>query len=192
MNLALFDFDGTLSTKDSLDEFLKYSVGKKRYILNMLKFIPDLALWKLRIIDNSIAKERLFAIFFKGMDEALFRAKAKNFSLYRLDAIIDEARMKVLEQHQEGNSRVIIVSASMRCWLEPWCNKNGIELLSTELKFEDKKFSGKFLTPNCHGEEKAKRIKEYLNLDEYETIYAYGDSSGDTQMLALAHKSIKY
>ncbi len=192
MNLALFDFDGTLTTKDSLDEFLKYSVGNKRYLLNMLKFIPHFALWKLRIIDNSKAKEKLMEIFFKGMDEALFRAKAKSFSMYRLDSIIDEQRMKILQQHQESNTRVVIVSASMRCWLEPWCQKNDIELLSTELKFEDGKYSGKFLTPNCHGQEKARRIKEYLNLEEYETIYAYGDSSGDKQMLAMAHFQTKF
>lgn len=192
MNLALFDFDGTLSTKDSLDEFLKYGVGTKRYFLNMLKFIPYFALWKIRIIDNSRAKERLFEIFFKGMDETLFRIKAKSFSMYRLDSIINEQRMKILQQHQESNTRVIIVSASMRCWLEPWCQKNGIELLSTELKFENGKYSGKFLTPNCHGEEKARRIKEHLNLEEYETIYAYGDSSGDNQMLAMAHFPTKY
>lgn len=192
MNLALFDFDGTLTTKDSLDEFLKYSVGNKRYLLNMLKFIPSFTLWKLRIINNSRAKERLFEIFFKGMDEALFRIKAKSFSMYRLDSIIDEQRMKILQQHQESNTRVVIVSASMRCWLEPWCQKNDIELLSTELKFEDGKYSGKFSTPNCHGEEKARRIKEHLNLEEYETIYAYGDSSGDKQMLAMAHYPIKY
>ncbi|MDD3475334.1 MAG: HAD family hydrolase [Sulfurimonas sp.] len=192
MNLALFDFDGTLTTKDSLDEFLRYSVGKNRYLLNMLKFIPNFALWKLRFISNSKAKERLFEIFFKGMDEALFRAKAKSFSLYKLDSIINEQRMNILKEHQQSNTRVVIVSASMKCWLEPWCRKNDIELLSTELKFEDGKYSGKFLTPNCHGQEKTNRIKEYLNLDEYETIYAYGDSSGDMQMLAMAHFPTKY
>lgn len=192
MNLALFDFDGTLSTKDSLDEFLKYSVSKKRYLLNMLKFIPYFALWKVGVINNSRAKERLFEIFFKGMDESLFRAKAKSFSLYKLDSIINKDRIKILQEHQKQGTRVIIVSASMRCWLEPWCLKNGVELLSTELKFEDGKYSGKFLTPNCHGQEKARRIKEYLNLDEYERVYAYGDSSGDTQMLLLADESVKY
>jgi HAD superfamily hydrolase (TIGR01490 family) len=192
MNLALFDFDGTLTKKDSLDEFLKYSVGKKKYFINMFRFLPYFILWQTKLMNNGVAKEHLFRIFFKGMDEELFKNKAKEFSLTKLDSIIKEERIKILREHQQNGDRVVIVSASMQCWLQPWCDKEGIELLCTHLKFEDETFSGKFLTPNCHGIEKANRIKAHLNIEEYEIIHAYGDSSGDTEMLALAHKSTLY
>jgi HAD superfamily hydrolase (TIGR01490 family) len=192
VNLALFDFDGTLTTKDSLDEFLRYIVGRKKYFVYMFKFIPYFIFWKLRLMNNGVAKEHLFRIFFKGADEKLFKEKAINFSLKKLDPIINKDRMAILKKHQAEGDRVIIVSASMRCWLQPWCDKNNIELLSTQLEFKNGEFTGRFLTKNCHGKEKENRIKELLNLKDYETIYAYGDSSGDTQMLALAHKSIKY
>jgi HAD superfamily hydrolase (TIGR01490 family) len=192
VNLALFDFDGTLTTKDSLDEFLRYIVGRKKYFIYMFKFIPYFIVWQLRLMNNGVAKEHLFRIFFKGADEKLFKEKAINFSLKKLDPIINKDRMAILKKHQAEGDRVIIVSASMRCWLQPWCDKNNIELLSTQLEFKNGEFTGRFLTKNCHGKEKENRIKELLNLKDYETIYAYGDSSGDTQMLALAHKSIKY
>jgi HAD superfamily hydrolase (TIGR01490 family) len=192
MNLALFDFDGTLTTKDSLDEFLKQSVGKKKYISNMFKFLPYFILWQLRLMHNGVAKEHLFRIFFKGMDEDIFKEKAKDFSLKRLDLIINQERIKLLKKHQENGDRVVIVSASMKCWLQPWCDKNSIELLSTQLEFENGYFSGRFLTPNCHGKEKENRIKKHLNVEDYETIYAYGDSSGDKEMLLLADISIRY
>jgi HAD superfamily hydrolase (TIGR01490 family) len=192
MNLALFDFDGTLTKKDSLDEFLKYSVGPKKYMINMFRFLPYFILWQTKLMNNGVAKEHLFRIFFKGMDEELFKSKAKEFSLKKLDSIINEERMSILREHQKNGDRVIIVSASMHCWLEPWCRKEGIELLSTRLKFENGIFSGKFLTINCHGVQKERRIKEHLNIEEYEVIYAYGDSSGDKEMLSLAHKSTLY
>lgn len=192
MNLALFDFDGTLTTKDSLDEFLRYSVGKKKYMLNMFKFIPYFALWQLKLMQNGVAKEHLFRIFFKGMNEEFFKNIAKDFSLIKLDTIINQERIKILKNHLVNGDRVVIVSASMKCWLQPWCDKNGVELLSTQLEFKNGAFSGRFLTLNCHGKEKENRVKAHLNLKDYETIYAYGDSSGDTQMLALAHKSIRY
>lgn len=192
MNLALFDFDGTLTTKDSLDEFLKYSVSRKKYFISMFKFIPYFAFWQLKLMNNGIAKEHLFRIFFKGADEDLLRAKAKKFSLNRLDAIINKQRMAILKKHQDKGDRVVIVSASMQCWLQPWCDKNNIELLCTQLKFQNKTFSGRFLTPNCHGKEKVNRIKELLHIEDYETIYAYGDSSGDTEMLAMADKAVRY
>lgn len=192
MNLALFDFDGTLTSKDSLNEFLKYSVEKKKYFIYMFKFTPFFILWQLRLIDNSVAKEHLFRIFFKGTNENILKDKAKKFSLTKLDSILNKERFNILKKHQDNGDRVVIVSASMRCWLQPWCDKNNIELLSTQLEFKQKQFTGKFLTKNCHGKEKENRIKELLDLNDYETIYAYGDSSGDTQMLALAHKKIRY
>lgn len=192
MNLALFDFDGTLTSKDSLDEFLKHSVSREKYLLNMFKFIPYFILWQTKLMNNGIAKEHLFRIFFKGVDEKNFKAIAKNFSLSKLDAIMREDRMAILEKHRQDGDRIVIVSASMQSWLQPWCNKNNIELLSTQLEFKDGKVTGRFLTKNCHGIEKENRIKELLHVKDYDTVYAYGDSSGDTEMLAMADNPTKY
>ncbi|QOY52965.1 HAD-IB family hydrolase [Candidatus Sulfurimonas baltica] len=192
MTLALFDFDGTLTSKDSLGEFLKYSVSRGRYILNMIKFFPYFILWQLRLMKNSVAKEHLFRIFFNGISEDNFRDIATKFSHEKLDSIVINERMQIVKKHQANGDRVIIVSASIMCWLQPWCDKNGIELLSTQLEFINGLFTGKFLTPNCHGIEKENRIKKHLNLKDYEKICAFGDSSGDTQMLALADEATKY
>lgn len=192
MNLALFDFDGTLTKKDSLDEFLKYSVGREKYLINMFKFIPYFVLWQTKLMNNGIAKEHLFRIFFKGFDEKSFKDIAQKFSLTKLDGMMRKDRMKLLLDHQKKGDRVIIVSASMQCWLQPWCDKNNIELLSTRLEFKNGKFTGRFLTRNCHGKEKERRVREILNPKEYEKIYAYGDSSGDTQMLAMADHPTRY
>lgn len=186
MNLALFDFDGTLTTQDSLGVFLKYSVGKQKYILNMFRFIPYLFLWKIGMMRNDVAKRHLFKIFFEDINEAEFREAANRFAKEKLNEIIHDERVALLRSHLLRGDRVIVVSASMKCWLEPWCKEMGVELLSTELEFKQNRFSGAFLTPNCHGKEKVARVKEYLNIDEYETIYAYGDSSGDDEMLAMA------
>jgi HAD superfamily hydrolase (TIGR01490 family) len=192
VNLALFDFDGTLTKKDSLNEFLKYSVSKKKYLLNMFKFIPYFLLWQLKLMHNSTSKQHLFRIFFKGIDKQEFQSLAKEYSLTKIDSILREDRFEILKKHKKDGDRVIIVSASMQSWLQPWCDKNNIELLSTQLEFKDSKATGRFLTKNCHGVEKENRVKELLDLTDYETIYAYGDSSGDTQMLALANHPTWY
>ena len=76
--------------------------------------------------------------------------------------------------------------------LQAWCDKNNIEPLSTQLEFKNGKVTGKFLTKNCHGKEKENRIKELLHVEDYETIYAYGGSSGDTEMLAMADHPTRY
>ena len=191
MNLALFDFDGTLIEKDSLGEFIKYAVGEKRYIVGMIKFSPFFIAYKLKLMKNYVAKEILFREFFRDYDEQKFKTIANEFSLNELDKYIKKDIYAKFLKHIEDGDRVVIVSASMRCWLEAWSKKHNVELLSTQLEFIDGKFSGRFLTKNCHGIEKVNRIKEHLSLDDYENIYAYGDSSGDDEMLALANYAFR-
>jgi len=191
VKLALFDFDGTLTTKDSLGEFIKFAVGTKIYYFKLLFFTPIFILYKIKLMDNSYAKELLFRLFFYGYNEEKFKKIAKEFSLTKLDAIRREDIYAKFLQHIDNNDRVVIVSASMRCWLEPWAQKHKVELLSTELQFSDAHFSGSFQTKNCHGKEKLKRVQQLLDLDNYDEIYVYGDSSGDDAILEIATQPFK-
>ena len=63
-----------------------------------------------------------------------------------------------------------------------------MELIATKLASENNRLTGKFATKNCSGVEKLNRIKENYNLDNYKTIYAYGNSKGDKEMLTIADK----
>ena len=69
------------------------------------------------------------------------------------------------------------------------CTKQNITLIATELEFEDGVFTGRFRGNNCYGKEKAKRVKALYNLKVFKTIYAYGDSAGDRELLKLADES---
>jgi len=186
MNLALFDFDGTLTKKDSLNEFLKYSSSKREYLFNMIVFSPVFLLYKVGFIKNDKAKALLLKLFFKGWSEIDFKKKAQEFSLNVLDDILRDDVYKLFKDHKKRGDRVVIVSASMECWLKPWCDKEGVELISTRLKFEDEQFNGKFSTKNCYAKEKVARIKEEYDLQLFEKIYAYGDSKADRYMFELA------
>lgn len=186
MNLALFDFDGTLTRKDSLEEFIIYAVGKREYYIKLLFFSPIYLLYRLKLLDNSKAKEMLFRFYFSGIKESTLKEIAYKFSSEKLDSLLRDEIYKKFQKHKKDGDRVIIVSASMKCWLKPWSDKEGVELLSTELEFINSHFSGHFKTKNCHGIEKLNRVKEILNLNDYEKIYAYGDSSGDNEILEVA------
>jgi len=186
MNLALFDFDGTLTTKDSLGEFLKFCVGKRKYYLKLILFAPIFILYKLKFMRNDKAKEILFCIFFKDKSQQYFQTLAENFVHYELQNIINPTTYAILQKHKKDGNKIVLVSASMKCWLEPWCKKENIDLLCTELDFQNERFTCRFKTKNCHGKEKVNRIKQHLDLSKFSEIYAYGDSNGDTQMLQLA------
>jgi phosphatidylglycerophosphatase C len=188
MKLILFDFDGTITRKDSLIVFIKYVIGDFNYYKGLLILSPMLLAYKLKIISNNIAKEKLIAHFFKGWDKIEFQSIANNYSIEKIDEIIRPKALERIKWHQEKGHTVVIVSASVECWLKGWCKKNNLGLIGTKLEVKNNKLTGKFSTKNCYGIEKVNRIKEKYNLSDYNTIFAYGDSGGDKEMLSIADK----
>jgi len=189
MKLALFDFDGTITSKDSLADFIQYAVGKPTYYMGLLGLSPMLAAYTLKLIPNHIAKEKLITHFFQDWDTNRFQKLAKQYSLEQIDKIIRPKAIEKIKWHQEQSHKVVIVSASIECWLEAWCDKHNIDLISTRLEMRDNKLTGKFATKNCYGIEKANRVQETYDLSVCEYIYAYGDSQGDKELLELADES---
>jgi phosphatidylglycerophosphatase C len=187
--IAFFDFDGTITTKDSLADFIQYAVGKTNYYVGLFTLSPMLIAYMLKFIPNHIAKEKLIAHFFKSGDARQFQKLAEQYSLERIDKIVRPKAIEKIRWHQNQGHQVVIVSASIESWLRAWCDKNNIELIATCLEVKGCKLTGKFATKNCYGLEKANRVKEAFELSLYDHIYAYGDSHGDKELLALAVES---
>jgi len=187
--LVLFDFDGTLTDRDSLFDFLSFSHSPVVYLINLLLSTPYLVAFKLGFITNQTAKEKLLSCFFRGKKLEKIQELGEQYCSQRLPDTLRPAGLEKLNWHITEGHRVILVSASLEVWLKPWCETLGIELLATRISLSDQVFTGHFLGNNCHGKEKVERIKEHLKLDDYSNIYAYGDSSGDTEMLALTKQS---
>ena len=187
-NIAFFDFDGTISNKDSLVEFIQYAVGKPRYYMGIIYLTPILIAFKLKIIKNHKAKEMFLSHFFKNWNRDKFINIADKYSLEELDKIVRKKALDKIKWHKNQGDKVVVVSASIHCWLLEWCKREDISLISTKLDYIDDKLTGKFATPNCHGKEKVSRIHEAYYLKDYNIIYAYGDSLGDKELLELAHK----
>ena len=101
--------------------------------------------------------------------------------------MIKKSALEKIKFHQENNHRVILVTASGKEWVAPWCEKIGMEIICTEVEVKNNRLTGKLATVNCYGQEKVNRIKAILTLEDYSSIYAYGDSKGDKEMLALSH-----
>lgn len=187
--IAVFDFDGTLTSKDTFLEFIKFTRGKRNFLKGFILYSPVIIAYKLKLIPNWKAKEMVFAYFFKGTPLQQFDQWGHTFATEIEKIIRPKAYDKVIE-HQYNNDVIVIVSASIENWIRPWANKMGIRnLLATSLEIDkDGRLTGKFLTKNCFGQEKVNRILEaYPDRDNY-FLEAYGDSSGDRELLAFANK----
>lgn len=186
--LALFDFDGTVSTKDSLIEFTKYAVGTTSFFLGMARLSPMLIQYKLKLIRNDIAKQKMLTYFFGDWDESRFKEIAKQYAEQEIDKMVRPKALERIKWHQQQNHEISLVSASIEDWLRAWCDKQGIKIIATQLEYKQGKVTGRFATPNCYGPEKAVRVKAAYQLEHYGEIYAYGDTSGDKQLLEISTK----
>ena len=186
--IAFFDFDGTITTDDSLLKFIRFVVGDRKFLVGLLFLSPMLVLYKLKFIPNYKAKQYLLSWYFKDIKKEDFFQVANKYSLNHIDKIVRKKAMDRINWHKKQGDKIVVVSASIDCWLRPWCNINNLELIATKLDLSEDKITGNFLTKNCYGQEKVNRINETYNLKEFNYIYAYGDSSGDREMLAIANE----
>ena len=186
--IAFFDFDGTITSRDTMLVFLHFHAGPIRYALNMLLLTPVFAALKCGLLSNQTAKEIMLKLFLGGVKESELAQSCQTFSETKLPLIIREQAYRCIQNHQENGVDVVVVSAAPEYWVRNWCNQNGISLLATRLEVAEGYITGKIRGLNCHGEEKVRRIRESYDLGHYTQIYAYGDTSSDKPMLSLANK----
>lgn len=113
--------------------------------------------------------------------------KGNRYSNNRLPEIINSKAVSKILYHQLKKDKLILISASPQYWFKLWSKKNGFDLIiSTELEVKCGKLTGKILGQNCYGIEKVKRLKEIIDISQFDYIYAYGDSKGDFELLKIA------
>lgn len=185
-SIAFFDFDGTITSKDTLAEILKFAKGKSAYYSGLAILSPVIVLYKTGLLSNHRAKEIMLKYFFKGMPINAFDNLCKEFTEKKLPALIREKALEEIKQHLQNNIKVVVVSASPVNWVKPWCNQLNIDCIATYLEVKENKITGKISGRNCSGNEKVKHILNNYVLSRYSKIYAYGDTKGDLPMLALS------
>lgn len=188
MELALFDFNGTVSRRQILVDFIKDSVHPVRLIAGVLLLWPVLILYLAHGISNRAAKEICFTFFFGGQSKADFAQAARTFSQKKLDGLIDRRALEKIRWHKALGHTVVIVSGSIDRLLADWCRETGLDLIANSLEIRDGRITGRLCGVNCWGKGKVRRIREAYTLERFSNIYAYGNTFGDLEMLSLANE----
>jgi len=114
-------------------------------------------------------------------------------STYASEVIPQTIRPMALEQlawHRRNGDKIVVVSGSLAVYVRPWCEREGLERIATELEERNGQCTGRYLGGECTGLEKAVRIRKAYDLSRFQHIYAYGDTAEDLEMLALARHQI--
>lgn len=189
--IAAFDFDGTLTRRDTLVPFLVYACGRSKVASALAAVGPGAVSGRFRPPPEGHhrdrTKERLLARLFTG-DEAARVAEAGVAYAARLPALLRTDMAERLAWHQREGHEVVIVSASLCVYLEPFATDHRVNhVLAVSLEADDEgRLTGRLVGPNVRGAEKAVRLRAWLDGDRPLHLWAYGNSSGDDELLEMA------
>lgn len=189
--VAAFDFDGTLTHRDTLLPFLIRSLGWPKFLRALLLSAPWLAAYALHLMSNHRAKARLLQVSLIDWSPAQAQREAEHFVTHYLPGQWRVWGLQQLVQHQRQGHRCVIVSASPGIYLHAVAASLGVDaVLCTEMELHGGRYSGRMATPNCHGEQKVLRLQAWLRATFGEgtlpELHAYGDTRGDLPLLHLA------
>ena len=183
---AAFDFDGTITVRDSFRAFLRWRAGAAKYHAGLVRLAPAAARWA---VDRDLTrlKAAMVAVYLRGLSRAELDRAAEAFAeeaaprLFRPDAVETWGRLRA-----EG-LRLAIVTASPEPVVAPFARRLGADrLIGTRLVYDaEGRVAGALDGPNCRGAEKVRRLREALGR-EVRLVAAYGDTEGDRELLAAA------
>ncbi|KRW60920.1 HAD family hydrolase [Pseudomonas sp. TTU2014-080ASC] len=185
--VAFFDFDGTLTTGDTLMPFLKFLVGAPAYYTKLLGLSPTLTAYLARLVPNDIAKQILLKKYLEGYDIKELYIQGELFCETAIPNILRHEGMERLKWHKEQGHECILLSASLDIYLEAFVKKLSLDgLICSKLRTNTKnRVSGELDGENCFGHAKALKLKQWLSSRAPCTTYGYGDSTGDHPFLML-------
>lgn len=187
MDLALFDFDGTITTRDTFTDFVHCAVAPGRIALGRAALAPVVAGYRLGLVPANAIRACVVRVGFSGVPQARVREAAREYSRRALRACIRPAAMQRIDWHHARGDTVAVVSASLDLYLADWCREHGLALLCSSLETDAGMLTGRYAGRQCDGDEKVRRVRQTFDLARFGAVFAYGDSNGDRPMLALAH-----
>lgn len=192
ITVAAFDVDETLTVRDCVVPFMRSVAGFGRLAKVLLSDLGD-TVHSVRRRDRDAVKSKFVEGIFAGMDAREIESLGVQFASKIADGWLRSDVVARMRWHQEQGHVVILVSASLGAYLHPLGDFLEVDaVLCTELEEVDGILTGKLDGKNCRGEEKASRVQKWCEgagMNVEDLVYAYGDSSGDTQLLELFSRS---
>lgn len=191
--VAAFDFDGTLTYRDTLVPFMASAGGWAKFGSVSARIGLDAARRKVAVGDRDEVKAEMLRRLFTGHETTELRRRGAAYAKEILGSKrINPGVLARLRQHIAAGHEVVFVSASLVYYLVPIAEQLGMHhVIAVELSSDAGFFTGSLTHPNVRAEQKAIRLREWLGesadgpLTSTE-LWAYGNSSGDHALLAMA------
>ncbi|MBN9480608.1 MAG: HAD-IB family hydrolase [Bordetella sp.] len=186
--IVAFDFDGTLTIRDSFTSFLKWRAGPLRWARGLASLVPAVFAY-LSDRDRGRIKVASVREFLTGVDRTALEDEAERFAQVIWPRFMRPDALATWEDWGRRGAHRVIVTASPETTVAPFARRLGAEnLIGTRLAFDGQdRVVGAFVGGNCRGEEKMRRLRAAYG-EDMRLAAAYGDTSGDAQMIAAAEE----
>jgi phosphatidylglycerophosphatase C len=185
-DVAAFDFDGTITVRDTILPFVREVVGTRDFLRGLPAVLAAICAHPLSILDPTATKELLFTRYLRGRRIEDVCATGVRFARESLPRMIRAAAIDRLRWHQAKGHRCVIVTASPELYVAPWASSQGIETIGSQLEINaEGRLTGRHNGPVCYGAEKLHRLRAVVGRGGF-NLHAYGDSKGDAELLAAA------
>lgn len=173
MIIDLYDFDKTVFPKDSTSGYWLFCLKKKP---KLIKFLPKQIFSAVKFFAGKTNLTEFKEAFFCFLPEIDAEGLAQEYWQK------NGGRIYGWFKPDENDAVTVVCSASPEFEIKPILEKLGVQyIIGTQVDTK----TGRFLSENCKGEEKVRRIKDLLG--ECEVRNAYTDNiKSDAPMLSLA------
>lgn len=186
MDLALFDFDGTLTRCETFPRFLRAFVPADRQRAARWSLAPQVLGYRLGLVAGTRVRAAVVRRGLAGLPLADFEAAARDWSRRELPALLRPQALARLRAHRDRGDTVLVVSGNFEVLLQHFADGEGVAALGSRLEVRDGLLTGRYAGPQCVLEEKVVRVKARVDTRGFQRIHAYGDTREDRPMLLLA------
>lgn len=187
--VALFDFDGTLTVRELMPDFMRFAVPRHRLVFGYALLWPLIVGYRLGWTSGVTVRRAIVRLGFARMPAARLAALGITFATSRIPPELRPDMMARLEAHRARGHRIVVLSGALDVYLAPWCAIHGLELVCSQLESRDGRMTGRYLGEQCVNEEKVRRVRALIGAAGDVHVVAYGDTHEDAAMLAMADEA---
>ena len=184
--MICFNFDGTLTSRNTFLQLLIDAGGWQSMALNMLKESPALLLYALGMKNKGRMKEQLFGRFFEWWAEEKFTSLCE-FSAKKNKHLLRPDMMQLMDNAIGKGEQVVVVTSNFEPLVREYLKDYPqVQIISTTLDIYQGRLSGRFKSPLCAGMEKVRRLLELFPDKRTYNLTVYGNAKEDVELLDLA------
>jgi phosphatidylglycerophosphatase C len=186
MDLALFDFDGTITDRATMPYFMRAAVRPARKFFGGIVLLPLILGYKAGVVSGTVIRAAICHVGFWRIPGHELEAHGRRFAQDFLPRTLRPEALARIAWHKSRGDTVVVVSGGLDLYLKHWCEEQGIELLCSVLERRGGRFTGRYRGRQCVKSEKARRVQERFPLSGFSRVFAYGDTPEDRELLAMA------